>query len=260
MCGIAGEFRFDGRAPERARLEKMVAKLARRGPDGEGLHLAGPVALGHRRLAIIDLSERSRQPMLDAELGLALVFNGTIYNYPQLRAELIGKGHSFQSDGDTEVILRAYTEWGERLCGAPARRLRLCTLGCAKPKSAAGARPARHQAALHHSRMPAASASLQRRKALLAGADADNPVDTAIDPIALHHHLTLHAVVPAPRTLLGGIAQAEPASFAAHRRARPSARAALLAPDRHPAGQAPEGSEWRVAIHDACGRRCANAC
>jgi asparagine synthase (glutamine-hydrolysing) len=72
----------------------MVASLARRGPDGEGMHFDGPVALGHRRLAIIDLSERSRQPMVDAATGLALVFNGTIYNYPQLRAELIGKGHT----------------------------------------------------------------------------------------------------------------------------------------------------------------------
>ena len=122
MCGIAGELRFDGAAPEPATLKRMVARLARRGPDGEGLHCDGPAALGHRRLAIIDLTERSRQPMVDASAGLALVFNGTIYNYPQLRAELIGKGHTFHSDGDTEVILRAYAEWGEdcvaRLHGA----------------------------------------------------------------------------------------------------------------------------------------------
>ena len=113
MCGIAGELRFDGTAPQRDTLERMSARLARRGPDGSGFWSEGPVAFGHRRLAIIDLSERSRQPMVDESIGLALVFNGTIYNYPELRHELIGRGHAFFSDGDTEVILRAYAEWGE---------------------------------------------------------------------------------------------------------------------------------------------------
>ena len=113
MCGIAGELRFDGIAPVRETIERMSARLARRGPDGSGYWQNGPVAFAHRRLAIIDLSERSHQPMVDAASGLALVFNGTIYNYPELRNELIGRGHSFFSDGDTEVILRAYAEWGE---------------------------------------------------------------------------------------------------------------------------------------------------
>ena len=113
MCGIAGERRFDGIAPVRETIERMSMRLARRGPDGAGYWQNGPVAFAHRRLAIIDLSERSHQPMVDAASGLALVFNGTIYNYPVLRNELIGRGHSFFSDGDTEVILRAYAEWGE---------------------------------------------------------------------------------------------------------------------------------------------------
>ncbi|MBS3934702.1 MAG: N-acetylglutaminylglutamine amidotransferase, partial [Sulfuritalea sp.] len=71
MCGIAGELRFDGTAPARETLERMGARLARRGPDGSGFWSDGPVAFGHRRLAIIDLSERSRQPMVDASIGLA---------------------------------------------------------------------------------------------------------------------------------------------------------------------------------------------
>ena len=113
MCGIAGEFRFDNKPPDAAAMDRMLARLARRGPDAEGQHADGPMRLGHRRLAIIDLSERSRQPMLDAASGTALVFNGTIYNYPELRTELSARGHVFHSDGDTEVILRAYLEWGE---------------------------------------------------------------------------------------------------------------------------------------------------
>ena len=146
MCGIAGEFRFDNKAPDAAAMERMLAKLARRGPDAEGQHADGPVRLGHRRLAIIDLSPRSKQPMLDAASGTALVFNGTIYNYPELRAELIGRGHVFHSDGDTEVILRAYLRVGRGLRRAPARHVRVCHL---EPRDAVpGARPPRHQAAV----------------------------------------------------------------------------------------------------------------
>ena len=113
MCGIAGELRFDSIAPDSGMIERMLAQLARRGPDAAGTHVDGPLAFGHRRLAIIDLSPRSNQPMVDTELGLVLVFNGTIYNYPQLRIELQARGYQFFSDGDTEVILKAYAEWGE---------------------------------------------------------------------------------------------------------------------------------------------------
>ena len=113
MCGICGELRFDGTRPEHQTLVDMVARLERRGPDAGGEYAAGPVALGHRRLSIIDLSERSSQPMVDATLGLVLVFNGTIYNYPELREQLRAKGYRFSSEGDSEVILKAYAEWGE---------------------------------------------------------------------------------------------------------------------------------------------------
>jgi len=91
----------------------MLSKLERRGPDHEGRYFQGAVALGHRRLSVIDLSAASHQPWIDETLGLALVFNGAIYNYKELRAELIGKGFSFVSDGDTEVVLKAYAAWGE---------------------------------------------------------------------------------------------------------------------------------------------------
>jgi asparagine synthase (glutamine-hydrolysing) len=246
MCGIAGEFRFDGAAPDLPTLKHMVARLARRGPDGEGLHIDGPVALGHRRLAIIDLSERSRQPMVDEPTGLALVFNGTIYNYPQLRAELIGKGHTFQSDGDTEVILRAYAEWGNdcvsHLHGAFAFAIwdRLAgSLFLARDRL--GIKPLYYTLDGHCLRF---ASTLQ---ALLAAGD----VDTSIDPEALHHHLTLHAVVPAPRTLLNGVRKLAPATFLridtnGRQESRPYWHLIATRPEK-PLKE----KEWREAIHSA---------
>ncbi len=246
MCGIAGEFRFDSKAPDQAALRRMVAKLVKRGPDGEGLYFDGRVALGHRRLAIIDLTDRSHQPMLDEAAGLALVFNGTIYNYPQLRAELIGKGHTFHSDGDTEVILRAYVEWGDdcasHLHGAfafaiwdrPAGELFLA-------RDRLGIKPLYYSLDEHSIRFASTPQAL-----LAAGG-----IDTSIDPEALHHHLTLHAVVPAPRTLLNGIRKLEPASLmridaSGRRQSRRYWRLTATRPQRPM-----KAGEWREAIHDA---------
>lgn len=95
MCGIAGEIRFDGQMADPAAVERMAEVLAPRGPDGAGRIGYGPVAFAHRRLKIIDISVRAQQPMLDNELGLLLVFNGAIYNYPELRQELQGLGYRF---------------------------------------------------------------------------------------------------------------------------------------------------------------------
>jgi asparagine synthase (glutamine-hydrolysing) len=112
MCGIAGQFCFDGGAPDRDLLERMSGQLIHRGPDGAGTEIRGSTGLVHRRLAIIDLSDDGLQPMTSEDKTLWLVFNGEIYNYIELREELIGKGHHFQSQSDTEVILHAYEEWG----------------------------------------------------------------------------------------------------------------------------------------------------
>jgi asparagine synthase (glutamine-hydrolysing) len=92
MCGICGELRFDGLSPDLVIIQRMSEKLARRGPDHAGTFSDGPLAFGHRRLAIIDLSASADQPMVDDELQLALVFNGTIYNYRELRVELLALG------------------------------------------------------------------------------------------------------------------------------------------------------------------------
>jgi asparagine synthase (glutamine-hydrolysing) len=115
MCGIAGWRRLDGAAPvtpeHRARLTAMTDSIAHRGPDGEGVFLDTGIALGHRRLAIIDLSTGD-QPMTNARGDLVVVFNGEIYNYLELRQELEALGHNFRTTSDTEVILTAYDEWG----------------------------------------------------------------------------------------------------------------------------------------------------
>jgi len=206
MCGICGEFRFDGQLPDLGRINKMMSRLERRGPDHGGSYSDGPVAFGHRRLAIIDLSEHANQPLIDPQSGLALVFNGTIYNFPALRAELQAKGYHFFSSGDTEVILKAYAEWGEacveRLHGMFAfaiwdMRKQQLFLG----RDRLGIKPLYYS--VDNNRLLFAS----NAQALLATAD----VDTSINPVGLHHQLTLHAVIPAPHTILNGIQKMRPA-------------------------------------------------
>jgi asparagine synthase (glutamine-hydrolysing) len=114
MCGIAGILRFDGQVADARKARLMAEVLAHRGPDGQGVHGEGPVAFAHRRLSIIDLSERGSQPMFNEDRSLWLVQNGEIYNFLELRGELEAKGHAFRSSCDTEVILHAYEEEGER--------------------------------------------------------------------------------------------------------------------------------------------------
>ena len=111
MCGIVG---FTGmRAGREAILKAMTDAIAHRGPDGEGSYFGSGVALGHRRLSIIDLAGGA-QPMFNEDQNLAVVFNGEIYNFMELRAQLVEAGHTFSTDhSDTEVLLHGYEEWGE---------------------------------------------------------------------------------------------------------------------------------------------------
>jgi asparagine synthase (glutamine-hydrolysing) len=111
MCGIVGSLSWN--VPPDARvIGRMNARLVHRGPDAEGVVVRGPVALGHRRLAIIDVSEASNQPMADHTGQFWIVFNGEIYNYREIRAILTSEGARFRSSGDTEVVLEAYKRWG----------------------------------------------------------------------------------------------------------------------------------------------------
>ena len=112
VCGIAGIVNLDGRGVPGRVVRRMLAPLAHRGPDARGVHVDGPVGLGHVRLSIIDLAG-GPQPMHYPERGLSVTFNGEIFNYIELRAELEAKGHRFRTRSDTEVILHAYEEYGD---------------------------------------------------------------------------------------------------------------------------------------------------
>ena len=207
MCGICGELRFDGSPADTLAVARMSDKIARRGPDHAGTLSDGSLAFGHRRLAIIDLTASADQPMIDQELKLVLVFNGTIYNYKELRTELIAMGYRFFSESDSEVILKAYHAWGaqcvQRFFGMFALAVwdqRDASLFMARDRF--GIKPLYYS--LDASRLRFASTP----QALLAAGG----VDTRIDPVALHHHFTLHAVVPAPRTILKGVRKLAPAT------------------------------------------------
>jgi asparagine synthase (glutamine-hydrolysing) len=137
MCGIAGVLNTTGASVPVESLKRMTDCVAHRGPDGEGHYTFGPVGLGHRRLSIIDLSDAGREPMSNEDGSVVLVFNGEIYNFQTLRAELEALGHRFHSKTDTEVLVHGYEAWGDeailRLNGMfafalfdrPARRLLL---------------------------------------------------------------------------------------------------------------------------------------
>jgi len=112
MCGICGILNHNGRPAEREVLEAMNKTLAHRGPDGEGVYTCGPLGLGHRRLAILDLSEKGAQPMRSADGRYTITYNGELYNYRELRTELEALGHAFHSSSDTEVVLLACAQWG----------------------------------------------------------------------------------------------------------------------------------------------------
>ena len=112
MCGICGQFNFARDEPvEPEIVRRMTDSIAHRGPDDEGYFFSGPLGLGFRRLSIIDLAG-GHQPMSDAEETVWVIFNGEIYNFKELRAELEQRGHRFRTQSDTEVIIHGYKEWG----------------------------------------------------------------------------------------------------------------------------------------------------
>ena len=112
MCGICGVLRLDGQSVQANAIIKMSTAIAHRGPDGEGVWTAGPIGLGHRRLAIIDLTPAGHQPMCNESADIVIVYNGELYNHLDLRRELEIAGHHFHSRSDTETIIHAYEEWG----------------------------------------------------------------------------------------------------------------------------------------------------
>ncbi|MCW2270282.1 N-acetylglutaminylglutamine amidotransferase [Pseudomonas sp. JUb96] len=213
MCGLAGEFRFTPvahppRPADLAAVERITHHLAPRGPDAWGFHSQGPIALGHRRLKIMDLSDGSAQPMVDNQLGLSLAFNGAIYNFPELRSELESLGYAFYSDGDTEVLLKGYHAWGTELLPRLNGMFALAiwerdTQQLLLARDRLGVKP------LYLSRNGERLRFASSLPALLKGGD----IDPMLDPVALNHYLNFHAVVPAPRTLLANVEKLPPATW-----------------------------------------------
>ena len=115
MCGICGQFNFGNQAPvRRSDIETMTKSIVHRGPDDEGYFISGPLGFGFRRLSIIDLSS-GHQPMSDQEESVWVIFNGEIYNFPELKRELQSHGHVFRTNSDTEVIIHGYKQWGDEV-------------------------------------------------------------------------------------------------------------------------------------------------
>jgi asparagine synthase (glutamine-hydrolysing) len=207
MCGICGEIRFDRQTASMSAVQTMNRVLSPRGPDSEGAFFQNSIGLGQRRLKIIDLSARSQQPMVDNHLGLAIVFNGAIYNYPELRKELQELGYSFFSEGDTEVILKAYHAWGER-CVERLSGMFAFAIWERDSERVVWGRDRLGIKPFYFAEIPNGIRFASSLPALLAAGD----IDTDIDPVALHHYMTFHSVVPAPHTLIKGVRKLPPAT------------------------------------------------
>jgi len=207
MCGICGVLHFDGQQPVNKTLCAMTDTLYHRGPDDGHTFISGPVGLGHRRLSIIDLSPAGRQPMTNEDGTLWIVFNGEIYNFAKIKADLEKGGHVFHSATDTEVILHAYETWGvdslARFNGMFAfalwdsKRRRLWLV-----RDRLGIKPLFY---LHRADRLLFASEI---KAILC----DPSVERQVDLTALHHFLSLN-YTPAPYSLFTGVRQLLPGHY-----------------------------------------------
>jgi asparagine synthase (glutamine-hydrolysing) len=201
MCGIAGRLNFDPAQPiDRDRLTAMTAAVAHRGPDADGFYVGEGIGLGHRRLSIIDLTSGD-QPVCNEDRTIWVVFNGEIYNFADIRSELETFGHRFRTHSDTEVIVHAYEQWGERavdrfrgmfafaIWDEPRRRLLLV-------RDRLGVKP------LYYSHGEESLTFGSEIKSILENPD----VNRAWDPEALDAYLTLQ-YVPCPRTIYRAVSK-----------------------------------------------------
>ncbi len=209
MCGICGIVNPAG--VEAAALRPMLAAIAHRGPDDEGVVAAGPAGLGSRRLSIIDLGG-GHQPIANEDETIWVVFNGEIYNFPELRRELIQKGHRFRTRSDTEVIVHLYEELGEG-CVARLRGMFAFTLWDGRQEKLLLARDHLGQKPLFYAQDGPILRFASEIKGILAADDRPRE----IDPLALHHYLSLR-FIPPPRTMLAHIRKLPPAHILVYQR------------------------------------------
>ena len=206
MCGIAGRFNFDPLRPvDRHVLEAMTDAIAHRGPDAAGYHVAPGIGLGHRRLSIIDLSTGD-QPLSNEDGTVWTVFNGEIYNFADVRAELVAKGHRFRTGSDTEVIVHGYEEWGEH-CAERFRGMFAFAVWDARARRLVLVRDRLGVKPLYYAELPGRGVVFgSELKALVE--DPDVPRDWR--PEAIDAFLTL-LYIPAPMTVYRGIHKLPPA-------------------------------------------------
>lgn len=196
MCGISGIYRLTQGPPEelKRRITEMTDPLAHRGPDDFGYYVDNTVGLGHRRLSIIDLST-GHQPMFNEDGSVCIVFNGEIYNYAEIKAELIGKGHRFSSNSDTETIIHAYEEWGKQ-CVNRLRGMFAFALWDAKARTLFLARDRVGKKPLFYARYGDRFVFASEMKSLLIDPDFDRTIDE--EALAAYF---LFSYIPAPLTI-----------------------------------------------------------
>jgi asparagine synthase (glutamine-hydrolysing) len=207
MCGIAGQVNFQrGEPVERETIVQMARSIAHRGPDDEGFFVAGPVGLGFRRLSIIDLAG-GHQPMSDAEETVWVIFNGEIYNFKELRAELQQKGHQFRTNSDTEVIIHGYKEWGTEVFNHLNGMFGLAIWDVTKQRLVL-ARDAMGIKLIYYKIDDGQLAFGSEIRAILAAGDSRPEVD----PVALNLFLRFR-YTPSPLTVFQGIRKLAPGTM-----------------------------------------------
>jgi asparagine synthase (glutamine-hydrolysing) len=208
MCGITGILNVTGGPVSPVTLRRMTDALAHRGPDGEGFYIDGFAALGHRRLAIIDLSPAGHQPMISRDQQVVLSYNGEIYNFQELRAELEGLGHQFHSKTDSEVVLNAWCQWGAG-CVLRFNGMFAFAVWDKREQSMFLVRDRYGVKPLYYARWGDAFVFGSEQKALLQHQDARRVVDRR----ALLEYFTFQNIFT-DRTLLEGVRLLPPASIA----------------------------------------------
>jgi asparagine synthase (glutamine-hydrolysing) len=207
MCGICGKLEFDREAKvDLELLERMMKAISHRGPDGCGTHVSGPVGLGHTRLAIIDLSTGD-QPMPNEDKSIWVVFNGEIYNFPELRKELLSKGHKFRSTTDTEVIVHLYEEYGVE-CLSRMKGMFAFALWDQKERTLFLARDRVGIKPLYFVNTGKSLIFASEIKAILA----DPAAKCEVDPQSIDKFLT-HFCLPGTESLWKGISKLEPGGY-----------------------------------------------